>query len=528
MKTLEACQIDFVMFLMNKGFPHLAMELIEHLEQENAFPASDVLACTKGVVFLEGLGKAADAGRCFARALEINPVYPQAARLAATYSVSHSDAVRFKKMFFDSMAASLPQPKQPKQPEQPKRAGFFAGFKKAQEAVGQSADPSADPSADQSADSFPRFSERDKIEYEYGQDKSVLMQTNNMLEIFQMYYYEMDRLKNTIKELGFGSLITEIVSDELARNALNPSEQELVMASVRNCVELCIVMSNETSAKQKEYMQYTCPADNSFAKYAVQQAEFYLENFDPYDVIVINWKASELRELERYEECIALCDQAIDIQPTGYYFHYINKAMALSALGKTDQASQLFPVIAAELGDPDVAQKLEAQMKHDEHLRNLELDDIGQFHYHYIEGASYAAKDELDECINADRVFMLQKFTENLGMGYYFRNSLRELLTLFTPALIYYFLNKNAIYTNIDFIKLLSDEVDSIKSGFVDEMSAELCWTFAISHTDYQFFSPLREKLFIAFHDNETIALALRRISPPLHSFLQRGGGRSG
>jgi hypothetical protein len=94
------------------------------------------------------------------------------------------------------------------------------------------------------------------------------------------------------------------------------------------------------------------------------------------------------------------------------------------------------------------------------------------------------------------------------------------LTTLYTPALIYYYINKNAIYTNRKFLDTLLGIANSVNKGFLGEVASELCWNFALSYKDYDFFEPLRKTLINCF-DNETIALALQRMGLPLYNVLQ-------
>jgi tetratricopeptide (TPR) repeat protein len=236
--------------------------------------------------FLEGVGHGNEARRRFEQVIEINPVYPQAARLAATYAISYNDAVRYMDLFFDGM----------KRLEKSKKE-----------------------------EDFPRFGIMDKMMYD--KKKSFSSISEDIIAYHSFMYFQMQEQKNTVKQLVFGSLITEIIRS--GRNNQTQVPEDIQRGIVRNCIELCIVWEDNIAAKQKEYGQFICPHDNLVLQDALEQTAFYLDKYDPYDVIVINWKANCLFNMKKYEECIRQCDDAIQIQPSGYFRHYLNKSMAL-------------------------------------------------------------------------------------------------------------------------------------------------------------------------------------------------------
>jgi len=479
--NIPIAQIEFVQFLMKNGFLKLALSLTDCLLDTQLKGAlscpKDVVKCTQGIIYLEGVGQGNEARKHFEQTLKINPVYPQAARLASTYAIHYNDAVNYNNMFINSMSKCLAN--------------------------------------STNKDGFPRFGAHDNMQYAHEKGTARTIQ-EDLLAYHSSFYYQMQEQKNVAKQLAFGSLVTEIIRSGNEKHTLIP--EDIQMGIVRNNIELGIVWANSIAAKQKEYAQFTLPKDNLVLQNTVNQATFYLDHYDPYDVIAINWKASCLFHLGKYEECIDQCNFAIQIQPTGYYFHYLNKALALTHLGQKNEVAALIPIINKESGNTSISDMVLSASK-----QCKTIEETKEFFYHYIEGAAYAAKEELLECENSNRIVYMNDFINKLNYGNsYSIDDILLLTTFYTPLLIYYYINKKAIYSNKKFLNTLIDMAESVSHGFLGEMVSELCWTFALSYKDYDYFTPLREKLIDNFR-NETIALAIQRIEPPLYDILQSG-----
>jgi tetratricopeptide (TPR) repeat protein len=496
------------MFLMQKGFPHLALEYVAGIRED--FEPKDVLACTEGVVLLESLGRGNDARKCFEAALEINPCYPQAARLAGSFALTYEDAARYNDLFFEGMQRCVSETPR-------KKGGFFAALKKARDTQENGNIPGNDV--------FPRFSNLCMHQYKAGKS-TALHETKDIVALHAAQYLELYDKGLPAKQLSVASIITEIVREGLAAGTSVPDD--FLRECIRNSMELGVKAGLANQAKQKEYAQYGCPHDDIFAQDVVKNADYYLETYDPYDIVVLNWQASALRELERYEECIEKCDLAIEIQPDDYYFHYTNKALSLIELGRNDDACALFPVIEREASgkDPSILGKIKDTLAQDERIHGLTPDDLAQYYYHFTEGAGYAARDEFAECRQTGRASMLEDFTTRFAFWEESmkRQGLMELFLFYTPACIYEHLASAG--TNGDnLLKLLLDAFpEAVRSpGFAGEMFAELCWMFAVS-PKYQVFGPLKSLLTDSIPrgqaGSENVTLALRRILPPLYRAL--------
>jgi tetratricopeptide (TPR) repeat protein len=479
----ESKELDFIQFLNRTGFPHLALSLID-AEMEH-FSEPEVLQCTKGVIQLEGLGRGYEAMLCFEKAINLNPSYPQALRLASTYAVDHDKAIHFQDMFFSHLANHLSKP----------------------------------PSG------FQKHTELDRLSFKNGKVDSFIRKTSDMLLIHTGYYMEMIGQKNTVKQLAFGSIVAEIMRQ--GKNGISSVPQDMQWAIVRDCIEQGIKLSADLWAKQKEYMKNTTiPEDNLPLQDAALQAEYYLENYDAYDTIVLNWRAHIALHLERYEECITYADRAIDVQPKGYFFHYMNKFSALVELGRSDEAASLIPLIVQESGNSELKTNAEDQIARQKKSVARNPDELLGYIYHYIEGSAYAAKEELAECERIDRMGYLKYFTNILNTGgTWDQNNLFRLFSQYTPALIYEWLYKNAIYTNPQFMDPLIEIATNVHTGFFGESATEFCWLFALSQRDYDYFTPLRKKMFdLVNAENAAVIISLRRMLPLVYQYLKLYG----
>lgn len=500
MKPISCQQIDYTLYLMQNGFCAQALGLLTQLEEAD-FPAQDVLCCARGIVLTEGLGRGGQAGVCLQKALTCNPDYPQAARLASTYALTYEDARTYEQAFFAAMEKTV-------RPA-PKADGFFARLR----GVVQ----------EQENDGFHRQTAVDASVFQKGQAASLLSKSTDFPTIVYTYWLSAKESGNDVRALCFLSVLTELLRRNLT--GTTALAQDILWRLARDAIEQMIRLSQSHEAKRKEYARYPCPPDMLVMEDAVAQANFYLDNYDPYDVIVLNWKASCLRAQMRYEECIAVCNTAIEAQPTGYSFHYINKALSLLMLRRYAEAKALLPMIEAESAkrDPEAARKIGEQIQEEENASEHTLCDLLPFFYHMVEASAYAAVEEQKACESTDRKDALADLTRALNRtGTEEAETLKQLLTLYTPTLVYHTLHENAAYTNDTFQSVFTDAVRGASEGFSEEMLLELCWLFAVSHHDYLFFAPLRKALFHAFRSSPTVALTLRRTVPPLYDLLLR------
>jgi hypothetical protein len=106
----------------------------------------------------------------------------------------------------------------------------------------------------------------------------------------------------------------------------------------------------------------------------------------------------------------------------------------------------------------------------------------------------------------------LLNFTDNLNRGGKCgADDLREMFSQYTTSSVYEWLYKNAVYTNNAFLTFLLDTAEAAAPGFFGETGAEFCWLFALSHRDYGYFKPLRDRLFALSGENEVGEIVWRK-----------------
>ncbi|HPF88922.1 MAG TPA: hypothetical protein PK537_12805 [Candidatus Limiplasma sp.] len=484
-KALVACQVDFILFLKNRGFPELALALARDIEK--GFSEPDVLHCAMGIVLSEGLGRGVEAQKQFAEACRIHPDYPQAARLAASYALTADEYAHYNEVFIKAMEGSR------------KSGLFFAKQKK---------------------DFSIRSSPQDEM---YRNLLSGMTSAaKDRSAVFYMNYYDCVKSKLTAKALSYGSLITELEK----RSPSQPSQatKDMRVAVVRDSIERGIVLDQELAGMRKEYGKFVPETENLVLQDVVKQCEYYLEAVDPYDVVVLNWAASQCVELKRYEDCIAYADRAIEAQPEGYYFHYLNKARALYKAGQPDKADALLPMISREVNDAQLMERVEATIHDGVDMETLTLSSLAEYFYHMFEGNRYAADDELKIAGQAGQQDnLLRLFAELRARRAIPYEVVMDLMTLYTPALLYHQLVSTFGTFDPAVLAMLSDtaRMAAQQFGYRAEAAAELCWYFALSPQTQAFTAPLLSTLKTNA-DKPSIAIAAKRTMPFLPELLKR------
>ncbi|HNX34686.1 MAG TPA: hypothetical protein PKM57_08665 [Kiritimatiellia bacterium] len=136
---------------------------------------------------------------------------------------------------------------------------------------------------------------------------------------------------------------------EIALSSGDWSRTEEIQLRHARCGALRELDRAEDAAHEVRHEDYP-PSERLALDEALKELDRVLE-LDPADPKMINFKSAWLNLMRRYPEAIAVADEAISIQPTGYLKPWTNKALACLRLGRVAEAQEISQRVISEAKD---------------------------------------------------------------------------------------------------------------------------------------------------------------------------------